>query len=122
MILGAKTFGNASCKLSTTKQLPVDMREHVVQLSHLYCDPEHRGQGDATELVSMVCREADDANKTLLVHVQPYGEIELSRSQLSEWYAKHFGFTPIQAEPLLMARMPGSTPRTLTPIAEAILQ
>lgn len=56
---------------------------------------------------------------TLLILVQPTEDSDLGRSQLAAWYAREFGFAPIQAEPMLMARMPGSTPRLLTPIAKA---
>ncbi len=117
---GERKFGAATCKVGPSVQIPKRMRDRIVEMSGLFCPPEQRGQGFATELVHSVCREADDANYVVLIHVQPYGEIGMSEAQLAEWYARTFGFAPIQVKPLLMARMPGSTPRLLTPIAQAV--
>lgn len=96
------------------------MRKQTRELSALEVAPSSRNKGHATSLVFDVCAEADEHNITLVLFVQPFGDIELSKGQLADWYAKRFGFAPIQADPLLMARMPGSTPRTLNPIAQAV--
>jgi hypothetical protein len=71
-----------------------------------------------------VCREADAAGLVLVLSPQPFGDnINLSKEQLTDWYERSFGFAIIQHEPMvLMARMPGATPRllTLNPVTEAL--
>lgn len=120
MELGSRKLGAATCKVSRSVQVPVRMRDRIREVSSLYCPAEERGQGFAKELMFSLCTEADQENFVLLVHVQPYADPYMSKEQLAEWYATHFGFGPIQAAPLLMARMPGATPRILkTPIAQA---
>lgn len=120
MKLGKRVFGAASCKLGRTVQVPAHMRDGIVELSGLFCPAEQRREGFATSLVDMICNEADDDGKVLLLHVAPYAPGGMSKEQLAAWYAGRFGFQPIQAEPLLMARMVGATPRTtLNPVAQA---
>jgi hypothetical protein len=83
-----------------------------------------QGKGYMTTLIHKVCREADAANIVLVLTPQPYGDnINLSKQQLEEWYARSFGFHVIQTEPMtLMARMVNGTPKLMerTPITEAI--
>ena len=70
-----------------------------------------------------VCREADAAGIVLLLWPAPYGDAGMSMEQLAVWYASEFGFSVIQAEPMLMARLPDGTPRKLRllPVVEAIV-
>lgn len=122
---GIRNFGGASCKVSRTVQVPEKLRNHIMEVSSIYTPIEERNQGHATKLMGLVCDEADAAGKLLLIHVQPYGEPDMSASQLEKWYADKFGFIRIQDEPLLMARAVGATPRflaALTPISQAIQQ
>lgn len=116
---GPRLLGEARLTIGECKALPAHMRTRTRELSALEVGPESRRAGQATALMHEVCQEADDAGITLVLFVQPFGQWELSRTQLADWYAKRFGFVPIQAEPMLMARMPGSTPRHLTPTAAA---
>jgi len=121
---GTRKFGAATCKVGRTVQVPVHMRDHMMEVSAVFTPVDQRKQGFATKLMGLVCDEADAANKLLLLHVKPYGEPDLGASQLEKWYADKFGFTKIQETPLLMARAVGATPRfleTLTPIGKAIL-
>lgn len=125
MKAGQRKFGAATCKVGRTVQVPVHMRDHIIEMSAVYTPIEERKQGFATKLIGLVCDEADAAGKLLLIHVQPYGDSDLGVSQLEKWYADKFGFTRIQDKPLLMARQVGATPRfltNLTPIGQAILQ
>jgi hypothetical protein len=120
---GPRKFGAATCKVSRTVQVPVHMRDHMMEVSAVFTPIEERNQGFATKLMGLVCDEADAANKLLLIHVQPYGEPDLGASQLEKWYGDTFGFIRIQEKPLLMARAVGATPRflnNLTPIGQAI--
>lgn len=122
---GIRKFGGASCKVTRTVQVPEKLRNHMMEVSGIYTPIEQRGQGHATKLMGLVCDEADAAGKLLLIHVQPYGDPDLSAAQLEKWYSDKFGFVRIQDKPLLMARAVGATPRfltTLTPISQAIQQ
>lgn len=98
------------------------MRTQTRELSALEVPVESRRAGHATALMHDVCSEADEAGITLVLFVQPFNDPDMSRAQLAAWYARSFGFVPIQAEPMLMARMPGSTPRMLTGIAQAVAE
>lgn len=120
---GTRKFGAATCKVGRTVQVPVHMRDHMMEVSAVFTPIEERKQGFATKLMGLVCDEADKHGKLLLIHVQPYGEPDLGASQLEKWYADTFGFIRIQEKPLLMARAVGATPRflnNLTPIGQAI--
>lgn len=122
MKAGQRKFGAATCKISRTVQVPVHMRDHMMEVSAVFTPIEQRGNGYATKLIGLVCDEADAAGKLLLIHVAPYGDPDMGASQLENWYADKFGFVRIQEKPLLMARAVGSTPRfltTLTPIGKA---
>lgn len=115
--------GPASCRVRQTNALPERMRARTRELCCLEVAAGEQRKGYATTLVHKVCREADKANVVLVLWPQPFGEnIAMSRSELEAWYERAFGFQRIQADPVLMARMPGATPRmlTLNPVVEAI--
>lgn len=117
---GARSFNAASLHIGDCKALPVRMRPVTREISGLHTDAADQGRGDATTLMHRVCREADDQGITLLVWPNPFGDdMAMGRTQLIAWYARRFGFVQIQAAPPMMARMPWSTPQTLTPIASA---
>ncbi len=118
--LGKRRYGEASLELRISKALPAHMRDKTRELRNLQTPVEHRKQGKATFLMDCVTEEADDNGITLVLWPAPYGDIDLGRSQLRDWYARRWGFQEIQAEPLMMARMPGSTPRRLNPLAQAM--
>ena len=69
-------------------------------LSHLYVDPEHRKQGQASALLKKVIKESTEAGLSLVVEPKPYGE-GIDELSLVKFYAKH-GFVQIQKKPLLM--------------------
>lgn len=119
---GPRLLGEARLTIGECKALPAHMRVSTRELSALEVPAESRKSGQASALMHEVCQEADDTGITLVIFVQPFGQFDLSRTQLAEWYAKRFGFVPIQSDPLLMARIPGSTPRHLTPLADAASQ
>lgn len=121
MKLGKRVFGAASCKVGRTLQVPEHMRDRIREVSAVYVPIDQRKQGFATELMCALCNEADADGYVLLIHVNAYGDPDLSNSQLETWYER-FNFMTIQSEPKLMARQPGSTPRFLTPIATATQQ
>lgn len=110
---------SATVRLSVCKAIPERMRHETRELSAMHVPAADRRKGYATTLLQDVCQEADAHGKTLLVFVKPYGDIEMSKTQLGDWYAK-FGFQVIQEQPCLMARLPGSNPRRLSPITRAI--
>lgn len=109
---GRRSYISATCNLVVSAALPVAMRKAVRELHDLRVPEQDRSKGYATQLLHDVCREADEHNLTLMLCVA-------EPMWLIAWYSR-FGFQPIQAAPVLMARMPGSTPRTLKPISKAL--
>lgn len=100
--------------------LPNRMRLRTRELTKVHTKLDHQGQGHASDLLRMVCKEADEANMVLILFPQPYGDdIALSRGQLIKWYAG-FGFQQTQQDPPMMARMPGRIVQELTPAASAV--
>lgn len=122
MTPGLRTLGEATLTIGVCRALPPEMRPQTRELSGLEVPPESRGEGQASALMHQVCDEADAAGITLVLFVQPFNDPDMGRAQLIDWYAKRFGFMPIQADPPLMARMPGSTPRTLSPVSKAVTE
>jgi hypothetical protein len=82
------------------------MYKDVREISQLQCEIESRGKGDATELMKILCKEADSKKMILVLTVDPFGDTPpLSKTQLIEWYGTTFDFNTIQTEPHMMARM-----------------
>lgn len=120
---GQRKVGQATCRVRQCNALPAAMRPKTRELVSLHVPTSHRNQGYATTLMYKVCREADAAGLTLLLWPKAYDDLGgLSDQYLEGWYAERFGFHRIQQNPVLMARMPGSTPRLLelTPITAAL--
>lgn len=121
---GARTIAkkSASLRIRRCTALPEHMRKDTREVLELTTVPEKRGQGYATSLMHALCREADAANITLVLFVKPFDDEPLSARELRTWYSKTFGFTVLQEDPVLMARMPGSTPKLLKlhPLQEAL--
>lgn len=123
--LGFRRVGAASCVLQKPEALPVHMHEAIIEVTKVQVPVKHRNQGYATTLLHKVCREADQAGKTLFIQVESFTDDPIPRPVLESWYSKNFGFAPIQAEPLLMARMPWSTPKVglqLSPLAAGMIE
>lgn len=118
-MLGKYQQGHATCELKRSTQIPTDMRDGIRELVKLETPVKHRGKGYASALLKSICDEADTQCIVLMLHVQPFGDYDHSSSQLEDFYAK-FGFMVIQADPRLMARMVGATPRILNPVTEAV--
>ncbi len=112
---GARTHGPASLRVDDCRALPKSMRPQTREITALQTPADAQQKGHASALMRAVCVEADSADITLILFPQPFGEdIALSGGQLIEWYTRRFGFQQIQAEPPMLARMPGSTPRVLS--------
>lgn len=85
---------------------PPEVQQVCRELTELYTLPEFRGQGKATELLENVCKEADDAGMSLLIHVKPYDDCKMESVRLQSWYAR-LGFVVFQSKPeVLMCRVP----------------
>lgn len=98
------THGHASLKINVAKALPQHMRDNVFELTHIRTEPEYRNQGDATGLLLRVCLDADLADKSLLVQVNPDTDSPMDKAELTNWYGQH-GFAVIQEAPVrLMVR------------------
>lgn len=111
MEFGFRRVGAASCRIVNADCLPEHMHSKIREVISVHVPKEKRGQGYASTLMHKVCREADDAGITLFLKVEPFEDGLMAREDLAGWYARAFGFAAIQAEPLLMARMPWSTPK-----------
>lgn len=125
MPTGERTVGPAKLRVRQSNTLPQKIRANVREITDVEVPFAEQGKGYATTLMHKVCREADQHGLTLMLWPNPFGDnINLSRGQLIDWYARSFGFQVIQTEPVLMARMPGSTPRmlTLNPVTEALVK
>lgn len=124
MPTGERRVGPASLRVRQCEALPAHLRLSTREIVSLETVFDEQGKGYATTLMHKVCREADAAGLVLVLVPQPWGDnINLSQTQLMEWYQNSFGFQAIQAEPMvLMARMPGATPRLLelNPITQAL--
>lgn len=120
MKVGARSLGPSSLMVRICMALPNRMRLRTRELTKIHTKAEMQGQGCASDLVRMVCKEADEAGIVLILFPQPYGDdIALSRGQLIKWYSG-FGFQQTQQEPPMMARMPGRIVQELTPAATAV--
>lgn len=107
---GTRQHGPATLKLSFNTTVPAHMRGGLLEVSHVFTPEQHRKQGYASMLLQKVCAEADKAGKVLLLMPKPYDTPALDRAQLADWYSR-FGFEPIQASPIVMARRPGAVTR-----------
>jgi len=106
MKYGPRKHGAASCEVIACKGVPEKMRKDIREVIKVFCEPDARHRGDATALLEEVCREADAKRMILMISVGPYGDAPpLSKAALVQWYSETFDFRPIQAEPLIMARM-----------------
>lgn len=97
------------------------MRERTREVLSVFTPPAKRSEGHASDLMKKVCDEADRHSITLVLFVDPFepsGGVEnheAKHEMLVDWYSNYFGFTVIQKAPaVMMARMPGSTPRILS--------
>lgn len=124
MKTGERSVGPAKLRVRQCPALPPALQKTTRELVNVETPFAEQGKGYMTTLIHKVCREADAANLVLVLTPQPYGDnINLSKQQLEEWYARSFGFHVIQREPMtLMARMVNGTPQALqlTPINEAL--
>lgn len=124
MKTGDRSVGPAKLRVRQCPALPPTLQKTTRELVNVETPFAEQGKGYMTTLIHKVCREADAAGLVLVLTPQPYGDnINLSKQQLEDWYARSFGFHVIQREPMtLMARMVDGTPQALqlTPVTEAI--
>ena len=124
MKTGDRSVGPAKLRVRQCPALPPALQKATRELVNVETPFAEQGKGYMTTLIHKVCREADAANLVLVLTPQPYGDnVNLSKQQLEDWYARSFGFSVIQREPMtLMARMVNGTPQALqlTPVTEAL--
>ncbi|AKA60343.1 hypothetical protein P26218_40 [Rhodoferax phage P26218] len=124
MKTGDRSVGPAKLRVRQCPALPPALQKTTRELVNVETPFKEQGKGYMTTLIHKVCREADAAGLVLVLTPQPYGDnINLSKQQLEDWYARSFGFHVIQREPMtLMARMVNGTPQALqlNPITEAL--
>ena len=124
MKTGDRSVGPAKLRVRQCPALPPALQKTTREIVNVETPFEEQGKGYMTTLIHKVCREADAAGLVLVLTPQPYGDnINLSKQQLEDWYARSFGFHVIQREPMtLMARMVNGTPQALqlTPVTESL--
>lgn len=129
MQTGFRRVGAASCQVRECTALPEHMRQQTREVVAVRTTPEHRKRGYATTLIHQLCHEADSVGMTLILFPQPFvvedEEQGMEIQTLIQWYQNYFGFQPIQTNPVLLARMPGATPKMglkLQPVAAAVIE
>jgi GNAT superfamily N-acetyltransferase len=120
-MLGEREFNGARCELVVCAALPERMQSRTRELIALEVPADARRRGMGRELMERVTSEADEHDITLIVMPKPFGELQtMNTHQLTHWYCRRFGFVAFQASPvILLARMPGSTPKFVSPVAGA---
>ena len=110
---GIRHRNSASCRVSVCTAIPNRMRLKTREITHVDVPENLRNMGMATQMLLDVCDEADLHKIILLLFPKPFGEGPMLDEQgLIDWYSKKFGFQVIQLSPVMMARMPFSTPGT----------
>jgi GNAT superfamily N-acetyltransferase len=107
---GVRQHGPATLKLSFNTTVPAHLRGGLLEVSHVFTPEQHRNQGYASMLIQKVCSEADEAGKVLLLMPKGYDTMPLDQAALIDWYSR-YGFEPIQASPVVLARRVGSVVR-----------
>lgn len=89
---------------ATAMTMPVS--EHVVWLTRVAVGDEVRGRGYGSDLLGMVCEDADAEGVTLLLNIEP-DPGGLSHDQLRGWYKRYgFDFIDRKASASGMIRVP----------------
>ncbi|SCD90774.1 hypothetical protein GA0115243_104745 [Streptomyces sp. ScaeMP-e83] len=83
---------------------PSDISRPVI-VSEIAVQPDDQGKGWGSEILKMICRDADQENVTLVLSVDP-GPVGLPYSQLVDWYTR-YGFQG-NDEDRVMIRLPYS--------------
>jgi predicted N-acetyltransferase YhbS len=94
---GKRQLGPCTLKLTYSQVAPANLRGGLFEVSGLHTAEEHQKKGYATRLLDEVCEEADEAKKVLVIMPDEPWQMP---------YYGRFGFEPIQAEPVIMARAP----------------
>jgi len=113
---GVRFYENATCKVSICTAIPNRLRLKTREITHVDVPENLRKQGMATQMLLNVCDEADAHKIVLVLFPKPFGEgVKMDQEQLIRWYSEKFGFSVIQGKPIMMARMPFSTPGVFKP-------
>lgn len=98
--------GNSKCSLTLGEPsaFPDDIKAACVELTNLSTDATWRGQGMADLLMAQVCKEADEAGKSLILTCKPI-DLQTDSKRLQSFYAKH-GFLVFQTKPLVLMCRP----------------
>lgn len=98
MATGQRSHASATARIAVPRALPMHLREKVRELVEVKSG--NPGNGEADTLMTAICAEADATRTALMLSVADVPD----KGRLARWYQRH-GFAPIQATPLLMARM-----------------
>lgn len=97
MKTGTVQLGNASLHIGYPQCVPGNLRGFAREITEFFVPEEFRGKGEGTALLQEVCEEADNKDILLLL---------IADTEKLARYYELFGFSIIQASPLLLARRP----------------
>jgi len=101
---GKVGIGPATCEISYPAAVPAHMRDGIREITRLWVQQGLQRQGHGTELMRELCMQADEHEKVLLVHAEPF-RTDMTRDELRAWYER-FGFAELPDTPCVMARPP----------------
>lgn len=101
--------GAASCCIGRSAALPLSMRDKVLEVSRVFCDPGRRKEGVASRLMRRVCEHADNLQQAMILSVIPADDSPVDADTLVKWYSS-FDFAILQqatdTTPAIMVRYP----------------
>lgn len=102
---GIRTNGPASLELVHMAGIEESVKAGLLEVKSVHTVETQRRQGHASNLMALLCKEADQDGTILVLTPARYGNGPLGRLQLQRWY-EAFGFKVIQDMPVLMCRDP----------------
>lgn len=97
---GTYTSGSASCRLRYSQAVPSHLRGGLLEITHLTTPEAEQGKGHAGRLIEKICLQANADRFILLTMPQPFGDVAMSKDELSRWYIRRFGFEVLQDHPV----------------------
>lgn len=80
-----------------TQPIDVDLASMIgpggFMITRINVPPRYRGRGHGSELLQMVCEDADYEGVSLVLEINPYGD--MTYDQLLSWYSR-YGFVQLE--------------------------
>lgn len=96
-MLGRREYKEATCFVRMMTDMPMQFRDSLRLIHDLKTAKGMQGRGQGTTLMNLLCEEADQEQKILML--MPDSD------KLEKWYNK-FGFERTQENPVIMVRNP----------------